>query len=174
MTGRDAPRYSLHMLFAASFAIAIVGCHPRIKVEKTAPPPPPRYPEGTRSDFKTPFGPYEGYELGEQCEEKSCFYVHGTGSRWYPGMERHGSEMYFEPLRAGFEQFRKEVMRELDGLPVWGSGLGLRCKDFGMVLWFSDWRRLDEAVGRIGALLRREDLREPVTICIRANNFRLL
>lgn len=142
-------------------------CHPR---PKAATHPPWLVPLGSREDFKTPLGQHDGFYLRAQCRSPDCFVVEGQGSRWYPGLEREAEAgpLSVRRLRPGYEHFRAELLATLDGLSIWGTGFGLECDDttIGMDVRTNDWRRLDEIIARLGTLLQREDLREPVIVCV--------
>lgn len=135
------------------------------------PRPAPRPENGSASDSKIAEGKYEGYEITRRCGVRGCVGVTGTGTQWWPGMERERIDEDAR-FRAGFEGFRVEAMQALEGTgvrTVHGSSLGGECTAFGLIVELTSWRELDLAIMRIGELLRARDLREPVTLCV--NNY---
>ena len=56
------------------------------------------------------------------------------------------------------------------------AGLGNFCQpsDFDLDLQLRNWRQLDEAIARVGAKLKRESLKEPITLCIGVNTTTLV
>jgi hypothetical protein len=124
---------------------------------------------GSRADMHTTAGDKDGYHVDDGCRGTYCFDVVGLGSRWYPGMER---ERINENARfmAGFEKLRGEVTAALAGLSVDSSGWGNMCRRGGAFFFIRDWRDVDEAIRRVGAFFRAQELRENVTICVGALN----
>jgi hypothetical protein len=121
---------------------------------------------GSERDVTTKDGVYEGYEVSRRCRNRGCIGITGTGTNWAAGMERNGirDESRF---RDGFESLRarvhKDVLRDFRSLNT--SGLGGGCTGFGLFVGMNDWREFDDAIVRIGRLLREENLREEITLC---------
>jgi hypothetical protein len=111
-------------------------------------------------------GSYDGYRVSRRCRLRGCIGVTGTGAHWASGMERDRMDDDVR-FRAGFESFRARVTDALRGLGSFHqSSLGGGCTGFGLVLGLNDWRELDPAIARIGRLLRDDDLREEITLCV--------
>jgi len=57
-------------------------------------------------------------------------------------------------------QMREQVLLELQGLDVQGTGVGVPCHGprLAFVVTLRDWREVDEAVRRLGTWLVREDI----------------
>ena len=126
----------------------------------------PRDVVGARADLKTTSGQYDGYRVETACREVACVGVIGTGTRWFDGMERPPIDD--KTYRAGYERLRQEVSAELRGLDLQSYSIGFSCQlaDSGIDVWLRNWRQLDEAIARVGAKLKRESLKEPITLCI--------
>jgi len=157
--------------------VVLVACsasaHPK---ERTVPLSGGSAVDGITADATTKDGAYDGYAVARACREPDCVGVTGAGMTWWEGMEREriGEDARF---RAGFERFRATALEALAGAGVRsvnGSALGGGCQAFGLVVDLKSWRELDAAIARVGALLRERDLREPVTLCVRQNEIRLL
>ena len=151
--------------------IAIVAC-------RTPPPVPVRaQPErhaatGSPSDSVLAAGAYDGYTFTRTCEMQNCVGLQGTGSGWWPGLER--GHMDAEGSRAAFEQLRtsaSRVLSEAGVRSVAGSGFdGVGCPAGGLSLHLTDWRELDIAVRALGGFLKSRGLREPIAVCVHDND----
>lgn len=65
-----------------------------------------------------------------------------------------------------FESLRARAIGVLEGTPVRSSALGQGCSQLGLMIGLGDWRQVDGAIARVGRLLREQDLREEITICV--------
>jgi hypothetical protein len=142
--------------------------------------PRPQYqhiaPDGDRSDFKTALGPHDGYELQKCVNTARCFIVQGQGPHWFHGTADDSTDRpgQLHPEPPEVKPFLQEIADKLKDMPIWMAGYSLRCNRVGLELSLSDWRRLDEAIAGVAAVLAHDGLREPVFICVGANNFHYL
>ncbi|HEY1549508.1 MAG TPA: hypothetical protein VGG28_16890 [Kofleriaceae bacterium] len=127
-------------------------------------PPNWRGVDGKPSDSHVVDGTYPGFRVIRRCPlAPDEVGVLGTGSACFEGTcGRVADEV------AAFQLFRLELR---EAIPfVWsGDGIGARCTPGDRMaarLSVYDWRALDEAVRRVGALLRKYDLREEVVISV--------
>jgi hypothetical protein len=144
-------------------SVLIGACAPRATPGARAPAPPASNVHGSRSDVHAAMGAYAGFTLEDKCRDPDCYGVHGTGTHLYPGL-RPPDGM---PSKEAIEGWRGAALRALAGLAsVHSSGFGAACNDGGLVVWIDDWREVDRALERLGAMLAREDLSEPIGVCV--------
>ncbi len=154
-------------------ALLMVACASRRPIDAgfatsvSLPPPATTAPPvlGTRADVRTHAGAFAGYTVDDRCRDADCFGVHGTGSQFFPGLRPWDRPLSSENA----DRWRNHVMAELRGLSsIHTTGYARACDQPGLVLWINDWREVDAALARIGAMLTRDDLQETVGVCIEA------
>jgi len=144
--------------------VLLWGCATRRPVAPSPAVASPRAVQGSRADMTTRPGPADGYVVDAQCRWPDCFAVRGGGDHWFEGDR---------PL-VGFddvttrERWRKMILDAVARPSVNTSGFGGACRDGGLYVTLDDWRDLDGAITRVGALLAREHLRDEVAVCIGA------
>lgn len=144
--------------------LLLAGCATRHAAAAPASVAPPAVVHGSRADVTTRPGPADGYVVDDRCRDADCFAVRGDGDHWFEGDR---------PL-VGFddaatrERWRKLILDAIARPSVNTSGFGGACRDGGLFVTLDDWRDLDGAIARTGALLAREHLRNEVALCIGA------
>ena len=120
---------------------------------------------GSRADVHARADTRPGFAVEDKCVLPTCYGVRGTGARSFPGLRP-----WDRPLSSQVaDQWRAVVMGALAGLPsVHLSGFGAACNAPGLFVWLDDWREVDGALERLGAMLTREDLQETIGVCVMA------
>jgi hypothetical protein len=136
-------------------SIAANVCRPPATVEPAV--------RGTRADVHAQRGAHEGFAVEDDCRDPTCFGVRGTGARYFPGLRP-----WDRPLpREIAEAWRSVVVRALAGIAsVHSSAFGGACNAPGLLVWLDDWRDVDLALERLGAMLRADDLKETIGVCV--------
>lgn len=118
---------------------------------------------GSPSDVKTAPGPYDGFEIIDQCELAYDYGVLGTGTRWFddvaPG-DPGRSDALFE-----LSSLLRSTLADIDS--VHNIGWGSSCTGgTGASTRMSDYRDVDTAFEIVGRMLRERDLREEISISV--------
>lgn len=118
-------------------------------------------PDGSWTEVSTRHGAHDGYEVFTCTPGEIVIHVQGSGSDWF------GKVAPLDPNRGqALETLATRIASTLPGSSVDGrvsQGQGCRNEQAIRVL-LSDWRRVDEAIEDVGALMRYDNLREEVTI----------
>jgi hypothetical protein len=79
-------------------------------------------------------------------------------------VEEENEGPQFEAATQDF--FAHQIAPALHRLPSFhGWRYGVGCTKRGIVLNFADWHEVDAATAALGSMLRRDDLREEITLC---------
>jgi hypothetical protein len=102
-----------------------------------------------------------GYSVVHDCQDPSLVGVIGRGQRWFDGVDPLGQGRPLALERFGLEV----VIPEIQALPSFtAADVGPACHGIGVRVLVSDWREVDPAVDRLGALLHAHDLREEIAV----------
>jgi CheY-like chemotaxis protein len=142
--------------------LGLPACAPRSTSRPVAAVP-GTVPLGSPSDMTTAEGDYHGYEV-YRCHQSR---LPSDSPWWLQGAAVVGkgthefSWLVDKPHESTLiSQMREQVLLELTGLDVQGTGVGVPCHGprLAFVVTLRDWREVDEAVRRLGTWLVREDI----------------
>lgn len=108
----------------------------------------PRAPAGSQAEAR-------GFLVEDACGEPGCRAIRGHGPARVPVGDR-----------GAIERWRREVLRAIDRPTIGGIAFGDVCRGVGVSVFLRDFRDLDGATARVGALLRDAGRGDQVTICV--------
>lgn len=134
---------------ASLMLAALVGC--------AAPRPAASAIKGSLADVTARRGERDGFVIEDGCRDPDCWAVRGRGSRSILGDGREA-----------IERWRADVLRAVGRPSVNLSAYGAACRGVGLFVYVDDYRDVDGALERVGALLRQKRRGDEVMICVQA------